>query len=1192
MGGFLGGGFGAQARPGANYTASITIRIIDGTARRQLQRTQREVKKTGTAFGKFGGQNRALSRIVGTFTKALISMAAVLVAFNAFVTGPQFALQIIVQGFRAAIEYAAAFESRIIALQAVLASKLQFKTDPLENFIETGLIAENMMNQFARRAGEMVGSIEDATLVMNVLIARGAESMVGTMDEMRDLSILLVNAIAAVTPQQQLQRQLAEETASLITGRLRATSVLPNVIFGGDRKAFDEFLAKAKANNSLLQDLTKRLKGVDLASVKLGGTLEGITKSFESLFQLLSARGLGGEGPVGQFLTVMNNFVKSLLSDEDGINRVAAAIATSFQLVGNAIGEALGIQGLMADRDALIEKVIDLIQKLTYAVLVLVNVFETLARATYYLYSAMINLMRLMGDFHVFLLGFVGLLAGGWLGALIGGFVGLLLGADNTVKVIKVLGREIEYLFALIRGLIHYLDWLAARFWTAGSVVVDTASWIADKIGNWLKRALDTARPFEGLSNQTKADMFKMRVYVDHFIHRFRKHVKSIEPLFQNAITKTAVTNIERSLKDSADSFGKYVSDLFNTFVHYTANIASHQYQVVKDIDASTTGFIPQIQASYAKIVQGMDELWTWFKRIVDDAVAYIRDYVHPVVVSVLQFLYNEIATFLGWVERLGSYINYYATLGYFGRNPFDDLFAYLDSDPKLEFRFFDELDYTVSSLQAAVGDATNALIALTAGESAFAAAARQIGPWSDLFVQNLIRIEEHLNKVGDAMNEIPQKPPHFDFGRLFEDTEALLKSTGITRRQVRHIRKVLTDAFEGILPRDLIQGLGPDAHAFLEILEQDAAKLLKLYNETLGAIQAAELSPHGLQDPEHMKQLQENAKLLRGEIAALAGEYGALKKVLLDAGSFMDILAQSFDKLFLHLKKVGDEFAASFKEKFINPEITEAAKKYLAQIGEKVMEVNAKIVEGLGDKTFVERIKQFFTDTWAAIKVGVANFTEDFKVMMGGVLKHIRDVIFTMENFVKMARIFGDVLADALAKAIQGTEGFVEAIKKAIGAALIQLGTMLMSAGFFAMILGAATMDLALAASGAIAVAAGAAFVALGHKLSGGGSSGAGAGAGGGAGASTGQQEFVHSQQSIAAQQYFNAATENRRRASDKLYGATKNISGVKAGEVFMRGADESGGVTRVLANDARRSDRFGQTRKAALAFGGGITN
>ena len=81
----------------------------------------------------------------------------------------------------------------------------------------------------------------------------------------------------------------------------------------------------------------------------------------------------------------------------------------------------------------------------------------------------------------------------------------------------------------------------------------------------------------------------------------------------------------------------------------------------------------------------------------------------------------------------------------------------------------------------------------------------------------------------------------------------------------------------------------------------------------------------------------------------------------------------------------------------------------------------------------------------------------------------------------------------------------------------------------------------------------------------------------------------FAFSQQQIATQQHFSQAADSLQQSSENLDTATQSIKGVSPGQVFTTGADEMGGVTRVLANDARRSDRFSATRDAARSFRGG---
>ena len=1000
--GGIGGGLSSGAGRGSHYTAAITIRIIDGKAHRVLRRTQTETRKTGKSFDRMGRKNRTLSRIISTFTKALISMAAVLVAFNALITGPQFALSILIQGFKGAIDYAAQFEQRVLALQTVLATKIQFKSDPIENFIATGLIAENAMNRLAARAHETVGSIDNVTLVMQSMLSAGADEMASSVSELIDLAILMTNAIAAVTPGQQLERQLSEEPRSLITGRLRATSVLANLLFGGDRKAFNAFLKDAKENNNLLEQLTKLLRGADLAATKFGKTYEGVKTSVESIAQLASARGLRGGGPLETFLESAANFVNSILSDAPSINLLASAISSSFSIVRDAIVETFDLEDVFSDTGTFVSKLIEGIRLLTHASLVFIGVMKTIIDIAIKFYYALVLLVKIAGEFHIVVGAIVGGLAFGWVGIFLGGIIGYLLGAENVLAVLKLVLYVIDLLAGIIRRELRVWDRWISLIWGLGEAAVavgrqvtsgmtaqpeqmfdlditgimnSITSVIGDAVGHvkseFMKLDKPAARAADYIKDTFTITFASIADAAEWMRRSFDSTASGMSAKF-DWIRDSYRLTLE-GMQNKASTASTIIGDAFNaifgkeSFAFLRSSFAStmegirgklrwlgESYSLTMDGLASKTAFIGRAQNSalnsmrsaYASVLQSVGSASSWidasfkstissmrnqlsefksyisptvgdiyrsfetafsgikdvfaaaaghFRSAWDSVIRWFKDFVGPTAFKIMAYIINDFKVFFGWMETINDYATFVLTLGAYGRDPLADMMGEVESY-KFSNKFLESLDKIPSGVSMVVKEVDRLLTSLISTESAFESAVRRMTPWAHAIGVNLIRIEQGLDAVSKAIDDIPQKPLAFNFDQLIEGSEKALKSAGITRRQTSHIRQILVRAFEGILPSHLIPDLEPDARALMEILKSDASSLLQFYNQVQGAILAVDLFPDRLENTEHLSKLKDLAKLLRGEIAALSSEFKALRQSMLAATkvSFFDAYSRS----------------------------------------------------------------------------------------------------------------------------------------------------------------------------------------------------------------------------------------------------------------------------------------------------------
>lgn len=335
---------------GGETATAQTINLnlnLTGDAVSALRRAGNEARRTARRVTLLGRVVRRARSAMATMTKALISMIAVLIAFNVFITLPQRIFQGITEAFKFAWKAAAAFEEQVLSLQAVLATTARFRTDPVENFIRAGEVATAVMEQLLLRSKETIASVEDTARAYQILVASGVGRYIQTAGEALDLTILLTNAISAVTQGQDLQRQLSEEIRSLMTQQLRATSMLGRLLFRNtaEMKAFFDQAAEGK---TLLRDLQARLLPFVQAAERLGMTFTGIRTSFIDMAQRFGR--LAISQVFGRILDAAVRFRNEVEASSDLFIEAAAAIGAALDTILDRIVEKFGLANFTAEK--------------------------------------------------------------------------------------------------------------------------------------------------------------------------------------------------------------------------------------------------------------------------------------------------------------------------------------------------------------------------------------------------------------------------------------------------------------------------------------------------------------------------------------------------------------------------------------------------------------------------------------------------------------------------------------------------------------------------------------------------------------------------------------------------------------------------------------------------------------------------
>lgn len=382
--------------PNYDHYARMEIVIEDRRARRGLRETGREAQRTGGRVRRTNRRFSAWGRTVATITKALISMAAVLVAFNALVTVPELLIRGLGFALIEAAKSAGEFEEAIIGLQSILATTLVFSTSPLQNFREAGLVAARAIQAIALRADELVGSLDEATKAYQVLISAGITRFTTRFRDLVDLSILLTNTVRALTPGQPFEKQISEEIRSLLTGTIRSSSVLTRLLFQGNTKALREFLAEARRGRNIVELLRARLTGFDAAAESLSRTLNGVVTSFQSLFQIISFLALGEGGILTRLLNRFADMAIEIQQNQEGVNLLAARFGTAVDRIVQTIFDVLGLNDVLRDTDSLLEQIGEGIPVVTEYIIRNIYVMESFVQLIRVLYDLLFGLIQLV----------------------------------------------------------------------------------------------------------------------------------------------------------------------------------------------------------------------------------------------------------------------------------------------------------------------------------------------------------------------------------------------------------------------------------------------------------------------------------------------------------------------------------------------------------------------------------------------------------------------------------------------------------------------------------------------------------------------------------------------------------------------------------------------------------------------------
>jgi len=843
----------------------------------------------------------------------------------------------------------------------------------LQNFILSGRVAAGIVEQLALRANEMVISLEEATVVFQTLVATGAQEMVKDIDELIDLTVLLGNAIAGITVGQQRQRQLAEETRSLITGQLRATSLLGRLLFSSSTE-IKKFNTEMRKTRTLSAELRERLLGFALAAKDFASTFEGLTTTFQTFLQLLAKRTFSGI-----FLEIekqLSDVFDQVRENQGSFNLLAANLAAAFQIIRQAltgiVTDTLGIQ-FQNVQDFFI-RLTDLVKPATEKLLTLIFTLRNLA----IFLAAVVQIGRAFIDF-------------------------LAVTIRNVTKIISI------NIAALLQD----------------SIITALESSLT-AIGNFIGNAFD------------------------------------------------AIGNIiERKLADTIfGKIGAVAGEAVNEFLTTTGQGISNSISSIGESFGELAGSL--IQAANPT-----------------NAISFLVAKIFDPFLSLFDTSISELS------EKLG-----------------------------------DSFDGVVDKLESAVG----LLIQFSELADAGADATRLTAFFAELLAKEDTRIKKEALLILDA-NQRLARVRRLDLQTQIDINKEHLKTNRFLRQELSTLVELLRLSRTGQLSRitgiNLIPNIDEAKERALESLRVLRRDLLSSEFQ-LGRAQL----PGSTASVEQIEALEQETIKLRSAINATLADLIALDQIFIDlANTTFPQLAQAISDLAL-----GGLFA---------------------------------------------QFAKFFQD----FKDG----KKDFEIDIKAILTSIKDFVTSAAFLLQVIGAIGAGIATAITNAFSGLKGFGQTLREIfgsfitlIGQAIVQLGVAAVAVGIIGAILGVPNAG-ALIVAGLKAIAIGTGLIALGVALSGGGG-GSGAG-GGGAGGEETVPTFTFDQALVNVQQSFVTATEELNQTASSIQRVAEHLTSLPAGEVVMTGNNEMGGASKVLAIDLKKGQSISSGRDIALSLRGGAS-
>ena len=233
--------------------------------------------------------------IVATVGKALISGLAITAFFGVMFAAVSAIKSLFVDVAAFALKTTSQLKEMHLGLQALLATTSEFALGIKKNFELAGRAAGQLREELIALDPRTLGGLKELQVATQALLATGAQGMVSSTnaaEELAGVASLLVNTVVLVTGRVNDQRQIFSEIKELMLGNVRAQNQVAQLIASqvGD---LDAWLARARKNKSLFEDIEAVLGGINEAADEFLNTMTSIETSEESIAMLIAESAYG-----------------------------------------------------------------------------------------------------------------------------------------------------------------------------------------------------------------------------------------------------------------------------------------------------------------------------------------------------------------------------------------------------------------------------------------------------------------------------------------------------------------------------------------------------------------------------------------------------------------------------------------------------------------------------------------------------------------------------------------------------------------------------------------------------------------------------------------------------------------------------------------------------------------------------------
>jgi hypothetical protein len=300
----------------SSQTVVIVVRVVGGNSAQLLQQLGIHTNTASTAARRATSAYAGLGSVLTTMTKALLSMFAVLVAFNVFITLPQQIMFGMVALVKVAITAASEMQRATIAIAGLLLTFGDFGDTSREGFETAYKAAERLNMKFVELSAQSLASAEDIQQGFQFFVSRGGMSMVKTLEEGAKATQMLVDLTLLYAGTANKARQIQTEIPAVIEGQARAGATVARLIKGvvGD---MGEWVKRTRENKDLLNELNRIFPGMAKASAELAKTPQGLLNTIVGMATYLDTLAMkhGAFKDIVNVLTVVRDSLSKLMGE-------------------------------------------------------------------------------------------------------------------------------------------------------------------------------------------------------------------------------------------------------------------------------------------------------------------------------------------------------------------------------------------------------------------------------------------------------------------------------------------------------------------------------------------------------------------------------------------------------------------------------------------------------------------------------------------------------------------------------------------------------------------------------------------------------------------------------------------------------------------------------------------------------------